>query len=131
MPDLPTLEERRRRAILELNHFLSQECGAVRFPDADAARIPDRNFVSGWRLKILALQQQREMNVYVEGLFPFAAPRFQLIGGPPFLTWPHIEKDGMLCLGDEAFTVDPSRPVAMARQLLVEMAFPLLRQAEK
>jgi len=130
MPDVPTLEQRRERAILELNDFLRQECGAVRLPDTDAARIPDRNFVAGWRLKLQVLQQAREMNVCVERLFPFAAPRFQLIGGPPFLTWPHIEKDGMLCMGDETFTVDPSQPVAMARQLLVEMAFPLLLQAE-
>ena len=127
MHDQPTLEQRRQRAILELNDFLRQECGGA---DIDAARVPDHHFVAGWRLKLQVLQKPREMNVYVEALFPFTAPRFQLVGGPPFLTWPHIEKDGMLCLGDEAFTVDPSRPVAMARQLLVEMAFPLLRQAE-
>jgi len=130
MPDVPTLEQRRQQAILELNDFLCQECGAVRLPETSATQIQDCDFVARWRLKIQVLQQPREMNVCVSGLFPFAAPRFQLIDGPPFLTWPHVEKDGMLCLGDETLTVDPSLPVAMARQLLRELAFPLLLQSE-
>jgi molybdopterin/thiamine biosynthesis adenylyltransferase len=130
MPDLPTLEQRRQQAVLQLHDFLCRECGGVRIPDAEVAQIVGRNFISGWRLTIQPLQKQREMNVCVDGLFPFAAPRFQLVGGPPFLAWPHVEKDGALCLGDETFTVDPSQPVLMARQLLVEMAFPLLRASE-
>src|SRR6266446_5769676 len=122
MPDLPTLEQRRQQAILQLDDFLCRECGGVRIPDAEVAQIVGRNFISGWRLTIQPLQKQLEMNVCVDGLFPFSAPRF--------LTWPHVEKDGALCLGDETFTVDPSQPVLMARQLLVEMAFPLLRASE-
>jgi len=39
------------------------------------------------------------MNVCVDGLFPFVASAIQLVGGPTFLTWPHVEKDGALCLG--------------------------------
>jgi len=130
MLDVPSLEQRRQQAILQLHDFLCRECGAARIPDPEAAQIVGRNFISGWRLGIQPLQKQREMNVCVDGLFPFAAPRFQLIGGPAFLTWPHVEKDGALCLGDETFTVDASQPVLMARQLLVEMAFPLLRASE-
>jgi sulfur-carrier protein adenylyltransferase/sulfurtransferase len=130
MPDVSTLEQRRERAILQLDDFLCRECGATRIPDLDSAQIEARNFVAGWRLTIQPLQQPRKMNLCVDGLFPFSAPRFQLIAGPPFPTWPHIEKDGMLCLGDETFTVDPSQPVAVVRQLLVQMAFPLLRASE-
>ncbi len=130
MPEVPTLVQRRERAILQLGDFLSRECGAVRIPDTEAAQIAGRNFVAGWRLAVQPLQQSRKMNICLDGLFPFSAPRFQLITGPPFLTWPHVEKDGTLCLGDETFTVDPCRPVATARQLLVEMAFPLLRASE-
>lgn len=130
MLDVPSLEQRRQQAILQLHDFLCRECGGVRIPDAEAAQTVDRNFISGWRLTIQPLQKQRQVNVCVDGLFPFAAPRFQLVGGPTFLTWPHVEKDGALCLGDETFTVDPLQPVLMARQLLVEMAFPLLRASE-
>ncbi len=130
MLDVPSLEQRRQQAILQLDDFLCRECGGVRIPGAEAAQIVGRNFISGWRLTIQPLQEQREMNVCVDGLFPFVAPRFQLVGGPTFLTWPHVEKDGALCLGDETFTVDPLQPVLMARQLLVEMAFPLLRASE-
>jgi molybdopterin/thiamine biosynthesis adenylyltransferase len=130
MPDVPTLEQRRERAIVQLDDFLCRECGAVRIPDAEVLQIPGRKFVAGWRVTIQPHQHPRKMNICVDGLFPFSAPRFQLIAGPPFLTWPHVEKDGMLCLGNETFTVDPSQPVGMARQLLVEMAFPLLRASE-
>src|SRR5271168_900544 len=120
MRELPTLEQRREQAILELDHFLSRECGAVRIPSAELLNIGTRGFVAGWRVEVQPLQQLRRMNVCVDGLFPFSAPRFQLVAGPPFLTWPHVEKDGTLCVGDETQTTDPSRPVAVARQLLLE-----------
>lgn len=130
MRELPTLEQRREQAILELDHFLSRECGAVRIPSAELSNIGARGFVAGWRVEVQPLQQLRRMNVCVDGLFPFSAPRFQLVAGPPFLAWPHVEKDGTLCVGDETQTTDPSRPVAVARQLLLENVFPLLRACE-
>ncbi len=130
MRELPTLAQRRERAILELDNFLCRECGATRIPSTEVSGIGNRGFVTGWRVEVQPLQAQRRMNVCVDGFFPFSAPRFQLVSGPPFLTWPHVEEDGMLCVGDETQTTDPSRPVEIARQLLVQSVFPLLRACE-
>src|ERR1700693_646772 len=130
MPDGPTLDQRRQHAILQLDDFLRCECGAVQIPDAEVKTIRAGAFISGWRLTIQPLQQPRKLNICVDALFPFSSPRFLLVDGPPFMTWPHIETDGMLCLADESATVDGSQPIEMTRQLLVEGAFPLLRASE-
>jgi len=113
MPDGPTLDQRRQHAILQLDDFLRCECRAVRIPDAEVKTIRAGAFISAWRLTIQPLQQSRKLNICVDALFPFSAPRFLLVEGPPFLTWPHIERDGMLCLADESATVDGSQPIEM------------------
>lgn len=130
MPDVPTLEQRRESAIKQLDEFLCRECGAARIPDIETQRMAGDSFIAAWRLTVQPLQQSRTLNVWVDGQFPFSPPRFQLVAGPPFLIWPHIEKDGKLCLSDETLTVDSTQPVEMARQLLIQEAFPLLRASE-
>lgn len=129
MLDAATLAERREGAIAELDRFLSTECGAVRIPDAEARAIPIRGFVAGWQLAVQPVEQTRRLDVYVDAKFPFSIPRFLLVDRPPFLTWPHVEKDGVLCLSDEALTVDASRPAGIARDLL-KSAYPFLRDSE-
>lgn len=130
MPDVPTLGERQARAIAKLEAFLCKECGAVRLADQEVRLHLDRRFVTGWRFTAQPLDQPRRLDVYVDPVFPFSAPRFLLVDRPPFLTWPHIEEDGLLCLGDETQPVDASKPAEAAGDLLGNVAFPLLRACE-
>jgi hypothetical protein len=129
MPDAQPLAERRTQALAELDRFLSVECGAVRLPEVAVRAIPARQFVAGWQLAVQPLRETRRLNVYVDALFPFSMPRFLLVDRPPFLTWPHIEKDGVLCLSDGALPLDSSRPAAIVRDLL-PLAYRLLRDCE-
>lgn len=78
----------------------------------------ERGFVAGWRLTIQFDDGQRRLDLLVDEWFPRSAPRAALVDRPEFLTWPHVEKDGVLCLLDGAATVDPSNPVGVARAIL-------------
>jgi molybdopterin/thiamine biosynthesis adenylyltransferase len=41
-----------------------------------------------------------------------------LVDRPPFLTWPHVERDGLLCLASNTLEIDPNEPVASATAML-------------
>jgi hypothetical protein len=129
MPDAQPLAERRTRALAELDRCLSAECGAVRLAEVAVRAIPGRQFVAGWQLAVQPVRETRRLNLYVDALFPFSMPRFLLVDRPPFLTWPHIEKDGVLCLSDGVLPLDSFRPAAIALGLL-PMAHQLLRDCE-
>lgn len=42
--------------------------------------------------------------------FPWELPRIALVDPPPFLLWPHIEIDGLLCLAPNTIAIDPNDP---------------------
>ena len=60
----------------------------------------------------------RRLDVLVGTDFPFEAVRFALVDRPEFLTWPHVERDGLLCLLQNNSNVDHGRPVATFQNLL-------------
>jgi hypothetical protein len=79
---------------------------------------PDRNFICGWRLTPEFSDKPRRLDVLVGINFPFEALRFALVDRPDFLTWPHVERDGVLCLLQNNSSVDHRRPVGMFQNLL-------------
>jgi molybdopterin/thiamine biosynthesis adenylyltransferase len=130
MPDFSVLAERRENAIAELDRFLQNECGAIRLSDAVAKEVPLRGYIVGWELALQCSEQVRRLHIYIDSTFPFSVPHFLLMDRPPFLTWPHIESDGVLCLASESVAIDPTEPSEVARRLFVESAFPLIRGCE-
>ena len=60
----------------------------------------------------------RRIDVTVDEAFPFTPPRLVLVDRPPFLTWPHVERDGGLCLYTETATFSPYAPVDVVVNLL-------------
>ena len=44
--------------------------------------------------------------------------RTALVDRPPFMTWPHVERDGILCLLPNMAECDPDDPCAVAENLL-------------
>lgn len=56
------------------------------------------DFVAGWRIPADFGSQSKHLDVLITAQFPFTLPRIGLVNPPPFLTWPHIERDGLLCL---------------------------------
>jgi molybdopterin/thiamine biosynthesis adenylyltransferase len=130
MPDFSFLAERRENAIVELDRFLQNECGAIRLPDAVAGEVPLRGYIVGWELALQCSEQVRRLHIYIDSTFPFSVPHFLLVDRPPFLTWPHIEPDGVLCLASDSVAIDSTQPSEVARRLFVEGAFPLIEECE-
>jgi len=84
-----------------------------------AAEYADRGFDAGWRFQIpFANGINRRIDVLVDEELPFRAPSISLVDRPGFLTWPHVESDGVLCLLCEATTIDPLRPKEVLAELL-------------
>jgi molybdopterin/thiamine biosynthesis adenylyltransferase len=54
----------------------------------------------------------------VDEWFPRSAPRAALVDRPDFLTWPHVERDGVLCLLPGTAAVDPTNPAGAASVIL-------------
>ena len=84
-----------------------------------ALAYPTRDFSSGWRLSDLDVDGKRHrLDICLTEEYPFAAPRLALPESRVFLTWPHVESDGVLCLLAEQTTIDPLQPVAVVEDLI-------------
>jgi hypothetical protein len=88
------------------------------------------NAVAGWRLSIQLENRVRRFDILLPQGLPWKVVRIALVDRPPFLTWPHIEKDGVLCLSSDSFEIDPDDPAGVAACLLDE-AVQLVLQVSK
>lgn len=64
------------------------------------------NFPSGWRTGIDVSGKCMELDVLMNEDIPFSDPRIALADGDYPLIWPHVEKNGLLCLRTSADTLD-------------------------
>jgi hypothetical protein len=79
----------------------------------------------GWRIPIAFSDKTRRLDVFVTRGFPFVPARIALVDRPDFLTRPHIEKDGVLCLLPAHGTVSVDDPYGAVAGLL-KMAYELI-----
>jgi sulfur-carrier protein adenylyltransferase/sulfurtransferase len=84
------------------------------------SRYPNRDFIAGWRLDVEFSDEPRQLDLLIDARFPWSPSRFALVDPPDFLTWPHVEKDGVLCLLRDGAWVDHRNPALVAVNLLVE-----------
>ena len=113
MPDgVSTLAGIRERAIAELDQFLQNECFGVPGPSDAGQRT--------WEVRIQPGAEVRRLSIDVDSL----------IDRPPFPGWPHIEPSGTLCIAEESYPLDPTRPAVEARYLLTKRIFPLIAACE-
>jgi Prokaryotic E2 family B len=86
---------------------------------ADLSGYTGRSFEAGWRFPVkFADGSIRHMELLLPTGFPWQPPRVALIDRPAFLTWPHIERDGLLCLAPNALEIDPEEPAEVAAGML-------------
>jgi hypothetical protein len=78
----------------------------------------NREPAMGWRLPVQFADQIRRVDILVSPAFPFSSPRIALVDRPPFLTWPHVEQDGVLCLIPEHSTLSVDDPYGAVAILL-------------
>lgn len=99
---------------------------ANRLPGARALRsdelraYPKRTPFAGWRLEVAFTDKVRRIDLLLEKGFPRRPPRVALVDRPDFLTWPHVEEDGALCLLSNGAEVDHGHPVEVVQNLLAE-----------
>src|ERR1700741_4481508 len=74
----------------------------------------------GWRFSANFPDQLRRLDVIVTKGFPSIPARVALVDRPPFLTWPHVEKDGVLCLFPDTTTMSVDDPYDGVASLLAE-----------
>lgn len=121
LPEM-ALSLRWRRAALQLEARLREQTGQV--PERlDALAIkrcyPRRPYVAGWRISVTFPDEViRRIDVVATSGFPSVPIRTALVDHPPFMTWPHVESDGILCLLPNMAECDPDDPCAVAENLL-------------
>ena len=119
MPDPAGIMARyREEGIAKADSFLLRECGARRLPDSEAQSVEGRDLLAGWQLVVQTPATERRVNVYVDRQFPFSLPHFFLLDRPPFLAWPHIEEDGLLCLRNLSAVAKFRQPADVMGELL-------------
>ncbi len=80
----------------------------------------DRRFTGGWRLEVIFPDDPRRLDLLIDDRFPREALRVALVDRPEFLTWPHIERDGVLCLLPPGAGVSVANPVEVAKNVIGE-----------
>jgi sulfur-carrier protein adenylyltransferase/sulfurtransferase len=92
--------------------------GAAALSRNELGRYQRRRPVAGWRLDVDFKGDHRRLDVLIDGDFPRALARVALVESPPFLTWPHIEQDGVLCAAPASTEVSPYQPLAAVEAII-------------
>ena len=80
---------------------------------------PHRPYVAGWRVGVTFTDGNlRRIDMVATAGFPSIPVRTALVDHPPFMTWPHVESDGILCLLPNMAECDPDDPFAVTKNLL-------------
>src|SRR2546425_7234097 len=86
-------------AVEQIHQYLLQLPGAVRKLTAEELQCYHARHVhTGWRLEVSCPDGIRRLDLLVDHRLPYVPPCLALVDRPPFLTWPHIEDDGILCV---------------------------------
>lgn len=75
-------------------------------------------FRAGWEIYPFLPDPQIHLRLLITSEFPYCPPRIGVHPAPPVLTWPHLEKDGLLCLLADGATYSVENIEAVARALL-------------
>lgn len=78
------------------------------------------NYPAGWRIGIEVSGKRVELDVLMGEDFPFSDPRIALSEGAYHLVWPHIEKNGLLCLRASADMIDHDAGIVVTAYYIEE-----------
>lgn len=80
---------------------------------------PKRRWVAAWRFRVAFSDGvARRIDLVATAGFPTVPVRTALVDHPDFMTWPHVESDGILCLLPNMAECDPDDPADVAANLL-------------
>lgn len=90
---------------------------------AELSKYRPRPIVAGRRISLLCEDGlTRELDVLVEVGGCLRVPLVALVAPPEFLTWPHVETDGVLCLGTDDDALNPADPGSVIKRVLSDAA---------
>src|SRR4051812_28938504 len=100
MPDteLVAPTARRKWAVAAIGAWIGSLPDARTLGPEDLRAYPSRDATAGWRLEVNFPDRPRHLDLLVVPGFPRRAPKVAIVDRPKFLTWPHVEEDGVLCL---------------------------------
>ncbi len=109
---------RRARAIQEVEAWIATLPPGTRRPLAphELAKYASQ-FMRGWRFDVGFDERTRRLDLLLDSDYPRSAPRFAVVDRPDFLSWPHVENDGVLCLLPDAGTVSAQHELAAVQSL--------------
>jgi molybdopterin/thiamine biosynthesis adenylyltransferase len=100
---------RREEAVERLHRRISQPGlkSPVKLQDYQIQKYAFRGAVAGWEFyPPLPSAPGRCLRIFVDGRFPFTVPKVAIFPAPTFLKYPHIERDGYLCIDEKAVVID-------------------------
>jgi len=108
------------RVVLAHEHYFSgTHPPARRLSVKELGMIGDR-YLAGWRVCRRFEYETVELNVLLDAETPFSAPRIGLTGTNRHLSWPHVEKDNLLCLRQSSDLIDHLSGEGLTAHLLAE-----------
>lgn len=112
----------RKRTVLEVEKAIRTRGGGMVTTlehSVIKSTYPRRPYTDGWRVSVAFTDGRiRDVDILVSAAFPNVPPRAALVDRPAYLTWPHIEHDGILCLLNNLSEVDPDDPASVAINIL-------------
>ena len=112
-------DERRQAAVDAVDALLTGDpLNATKLTAVELQIYRSRKISHGWRLTIGFLDEPRRLDVLTGPAFPREPVLVALVDRPPFLTWTHVEKDGVLCLLPSSAAIDHAAPAEVAASVL-------------
>ena len=108
-------------AIASVDDFIARTAGGERLPPRVLGRYSKRGYTLGWRVWVnFSDGNRRELHVLADGGFPYTAPRVAVADGPGILAWPHLERDGLLCVLPTDAAVSGENPARVVEYVVGE-----------
>lgn len=127
---MSVIEERRVKAISDVDYWLQGLNLVVeRIGQSALARLGFEGFSDGWSMP-LPIEGGGSMFLLLDNRFPYSIPRVAVSERDDILLWPHVERNGLLCIAGDNANIATSQPVEVIRSTLYE-AENLLHQNER
>ena len=123
MPELPaTLPQgRRNAAISEVDRWIEERLNGARLTESKLETYKHQRFDVGWEIcRRFSHGGDWTLHMLADSDFPYAPPRVALVDSPGILQWPHLERDGLLCLLPPDASVDVDQPIRVIEWLIEE-----------
>ena len=127
---MSVIEKRHLKAISDVDHWLQGLNLVVeRIGQSALARLGFEGFSDGWTMP-LPIEGGGSMLLLLNNRFPYSVPRVAVSERDDILLWPHVERNGLLCIAGDNANIATSQPVEVVRSTLHE-AENLLQQNER